>query len=64
MIDSDKRDRTRGEIEWDFVISSGKRYFSVINKVEEIRISCECVGGLILEAILNTRNAYGKIDVS
>ena len=47
MIDSDKRDsRTRGEIEWDFVISSGKRFFGgVINKVEEIRISCECVGG-------------------
>ena len=55
MIDSDKRDiRTRGENEWDFVISSGKRCFSVINKVEEIRISCECVGGLILEAIPNT----------
>ena len=54
MIDSDKRDiRTRGEIEWDFVILCGKRCFSVINKVEEIRISCECVGGLILEAIPN-----------
>ena len=49
MIDSDKRDsRTRGEIEWDFVILCGKRSFSVINKVEEIRISCECVGGLNL----------------
>ena len=49
MIDSGKRDiRTRGEIEWDFVISSGKRCFSVNNKVEEIRISCECVGGLNL----------------
>lgn len=27
---------------------------SVINKVEEIRIPCECVGGSILEAIPNT----------
>ena len=36
-----------------FVILCGKRCFSVINKVEEIRISCECVGGLILEAIPN-----------
>ena len=37
MIDSDKRDsRSRGEIEWDFVIFCGKRSFSVINKVEEI----------------------------
>ena len=26
----------------------------MINKVEEIRISCECVGGSILEAISNT----------
>ena len=52
MIDSDKRDiRTRGKIEWDFVILSGERSFSVINKVEEIRIPCECVGGSILEAI-------------
>ena len=25
----------------------------MINKVEEIRIPCECVGGSILEAILN-----------
>ena len=30
--------------------------FSVINKVEEIRISCECVGGSILEAIPNIRD--------
>ena len=57
MIDSDKRDsRTRGSIGWDFVILSGKRSFSVINKVEEIRISCECVGGSILEAIPNIRD--------
>ena len=48
MIDSDKREiRTRGT----FVILSGERSFSVINKVEEIRIPCECVGGSILEAI-------------
>ena len=61
MIDSDKRDsRTRGEIEWDFVILCGKRSFSVINKVEEIRISCECVGGLILEAIPNTCVLYSR----
>ena len=26
----------------------------MINKVEEIRIPCECVGGSILEAIPNT----------
>ena len=26
----------------------------MINKVEEIRISCECAGGSILEAIPNT----------
>ena len=37
-----------------FVILSGERYFSVINKIEEIRIQCECVGGSILEAIPKT----------
>lgn len=37
-----------------FVILSGKRSVTVINKVEEIRISCECVGVLVLEAIPNT----------
>ena len=42
MIDSDNRE-----------ILSGERSFSVINKVKEIRIPCECVGGLILEAIPN-----------
>ena len=28
----------------------------MINKVEEIRIPCECVGGSILEAIPNISN--------
>ena len=52
MIDSDKRDiRTRKN--GTFVILSGKRSFSVINKAE-IRKMCECVGGAILEAIPNT----------
>ena len=50
-----KRDiRTREKIEWDNVILSGEKSFSVINKVEEIRITCEGAGGLILEAIPNT----------
>ena len=57
MIDGDKRDiRTREKIEWDIVILSGERSFSVINKVEEIRIPCECVGSSILEPIPNNRS--------
>ena len=33
------------------------------NKVEEIRILCECVGGSILEAIPNTFPVKGKCFV-
>ena len=33
----------------------------MINKVEEIRIPCECVGGSILEAIPNT-NKCSKLS--
>ena len=55
MIDSDKRD---SRTSW-----AGKRFFSVNNKVEEIRILCECVGGSILEAIPNTFPVKGKCFV-
>ena len=56
MIDSDKRDnRAREWIEWRLCtgLELGREIFSMINKVEEIRISREYVGGSILEAIPN-----------
>ena len=57
MIDSDKRDnRAREWIEWRLCTGLeplGREIFSMINKVEEIRISREYVGGSILEAIPN-----------
>ena len=39
--------------EWVFWNIERAEIFSVINKLEEIRIPCECVGGSILEAIPN-----------
>ena len=53
---------TRINKKGNFVILSlvERSWWWVINKVEEIRISCEWVGGSILEAIPNTSNTSNR----